>query len=73
MTTEYQVRGMGCNGCVQAVTQALQQVPGVQQAEVTLDPPLATITSDKMIAIEKLRAAAKDAGGYDIEEPAIGR
>ncbi|AOV17766.1 heavy metal-binding protein [Acidihalobacter aeolianus] len=32
------ITGMTCNHCVRAATQALESVPGVTKAEVTLEP-----------------------------------
>lgn len=64
---------MGCDGCVKAVAHALQQIPDVEKAEVTLDPPAAVVTTKNPVAIEKLREAVKEAGGYDIREPSNSR
>lgn len=38
------VGGMTCGGCVGGVQRALAAVDGVTSANVTLDPPLATVT-----------------------------
>jgi len=40
------IEGMGCEGCVRAVTQALAGVPGVVQAEVSLEERRATVRGD---------------------------
>lgn len=37
------VTGMTCEHCVRAVTQALENVPGVDKADVTLDPGQAVV------------------------------
>jgi copper chaperone CopZ len=42
-TTRLRITGMSCGGCVGGVRDALQAVMGVSSAEVTLDPPLATV------------------------------
>ncbi|MEK7477661.1 MAG: heavy metal-associated domain-containing protein [Candidatus Coatesbacteria bacterium] len=40
------IDGMGCDGCVRAVTQALSGVPGVVQVEVNLKDGRATVRGD---------------------------
>ena len=47
MTHKYDIGGMHCNGCRAKVEQALNGVEGVK-AEVTLNPPIATITMEKL-------------------------
>jgi copper chaperone len=36
MTTQLKIEGMSCSHCVSAVKEALEDVPGVAQAEVDL-------------------------------------
>jgi P-type Cu+ transporter len=67
MTHKYQVTGMSCNGCRTKVEKALNTIDGVQ-AEVSLDPPIATITTEKNIPIFKLQKALYAAGNYIISE-----
>jgi copper chaperone len=43
MTTELKIDGMSCQMCVQHVTQALQNVPGVQTVNVDLAAGSATV------------------------------
>ncbi len=38
-----EIEGMTCNGCVLGVTHSLQQLPGVEQVQVTLKPPRAIV------------------------------
>lgn len=40
------VEGMNCNHCVMHVKKALEGVPGVENAEVSLEPANAVITYD---------------------------
>jgi copper chaperone len=40
------VTGMSCGGCVNSVQNVLKALPGVQAAEVTLDPGQARVTYD---------------------------
>ncbi|MDW8849110.1 heavy metal translocating P-type ATPase [Flavobacterium sp. MMLR14_040] len=78
MTHQYIISGMSCDGCRKKVEKTLNAVEGIQ-AEVTLNPPLATITMEKHIPTEKLQEVLTEAGKYTIEmnspkngsEPAI--
>ncbi|WP_040843985.1 CopZ family metallochaperone [Thiorhodococcus drewsii] len=60
MKTTIQVTGMSCMHCVGAVTKALQQVPGVDQAEVSLEDKQAIVTG--RADPEALIAAIKEEG-----------
>ena len=42
--TNLNITGMTCNHCVRAGTKALEAVPGVQSAEVSLTPGSAVVT-----------------------------
>ena len=59
------VEGMVCNNCVSHVTEALLEIEGVAGADVVLGPKTATVTLEKEIADEVLKAAVVDAG-YDV-------
>ncbi len=61
-TIELNIAGMTCDHCVRATTQALQGVPGVEQALVTLQPGGAVVQGEANPAA--LIAAVKKAG-YD--------
>lgn len=67
MTYTYQVSGMSCNGCRIKVEKTLNQIEGLS-AEVTLNPPMATITMQQHITTEKLQTALSKAGNYVIED-----
>lgn len=67
MTPTYTITGMSCNGCRTKVEKALNEMDGVE-ATVTLDPPMATITSEKQVSIFKLQKALYSAGNYIISE-----
>ena len=58
------VEGMVCNNCVSHVTEALLEIEGVAGADVVLEPKTATVTLEKEIADEVLKAAVVEAG-YD--------
>lgn len=65
MTHKYDIAGMHCDGCRSKVENALNSIEGVK-AEVTLQPPVATITMKDHVATEKLQKALDGAGKYTI-------
>jgi len=67
MTTTYTITGMSCNGCRTKVEKALNEIDGME-ATVTLDPPVATIVSEKPISVFKLQKAVYAVGNYIISE-----
>lgn len=57
------VEGMHCNGCVRSVTNALKHVPGVTDAEVSLNDKRAIVSFDEVeVAFADLRKAVEEAG-----------
>ncbi|WP_394773280.1 heavy metal translocating P-type ATPase [Flavobacterium sp.] len=66
MTHQYIISGMSCDGCRKKVEKTLNTVAGIQ-AEVTLNPPLATITMEKHVPTEKFQEVLTEAGKYTIE------
>ncbi|MBJ2127018.1 heavy metal translocating P-type ATPase [Flavobacterium sp. IB48] len=66
MTHQYIISGMSCDGCRKKVEKTLNEVEGVQ-AEVTLNPPTATITMDKHVPTEKFQEVLSATGNYTIE------
>ena len=58
------IEGMTCNGCVNSVTTALNQIEGVQSAEVNLKPGCATVTFDDERADSKQMLEAISKLGY---------
>jgi len=44
--TKYSVNNMKCMGCVSTVKKALEEIPGIQSAEVDLETALATVEGD---------------------------
>lgn len=65
MKHTYKVGGMSCNGCRTHVENALNKLEGVS-AQVTLDPPQATVTMTKHIPTAQLQEAVATAGNYTI-------
>jgi copper chaperone CopZ len=56
-----EIRGMSCGNCTAAVTKALQSVPGVKKAKVTLDPGGAEVKGRDFDEAALLKAV-QDAG-----------
>ena len=62
------VSGMSCGGCVRNVTGVLKALPGVTDAEVSLDEGQARVSFDPgAVSVDQLRQAVIDAG-FDSEE-----
>ena len=62
-TTTLNINGMTCGGCVKSVTNALNQVTGVQQADVRLEKNNAVINFDDRQTNETaLKQSIEDAG-----------
>jgi len=59
---------MSCDGCRTTIENAINQLPDVQ-AEVSLNPPLLTIESEKEIPVDQLRETLSKLGNYQITEP----
>ena len=60
MSTTLKVDGMTCMHCVAAVKKALEQVPGVESAKVSLDKARAVVTGDANV--QAMVAAVKEEG-----------
>lgn len=60
----FQVDGMSCEHCVKTVTKALQDVPGVAQAQVQLKPGQATVRYDAAKADRAALASAVRQAGF---------
>lgn len=58
-----QISGMTCGHCVRAATQALEKVPGVEKAEVSLTPGTAVVRgdADPQALVNAIRAAGYEA------------
>ncbi len=62
-TTVLKIAGMSCAGCVRSVTNVLKALPGVSQAEVSLDRGEAKVVHDPAKAsLAQLKSAIEDAG-----------
>jgi copper ion binding protein len=61
---EYAVKGMTCGHCVMAVTQEVEQVPGVTGVDVDLDSGRVVVRGDGF-SDEAIREAVDEAG-YEV-------
>lgn len=62
VASTYQVSGMTCGHCVQAVTAELTQLPGVHDVSVDLPTGAVTIVSDAPLPVDEVRTAIDEAG-----------
>jgi copper chaperone len=57
------VEDMSCGGCVRNVTTVLKALPGVEDAQVSLDTAQAVVRYDpQRVSVDTMRAAVEDAG-----------
>jgi copper ion binding protein len=61
-TATYQVSGMTCEHCVQAVTREVGAVDGVEKVDVDLPTGAVTVTSGQPLDTDAVRAAVDEAG-----------
>lgn len=66
MTEKFEITGMTCSHCVARVKKAIESLASVQEAEIRLDSPQATIILHESINMEVLQRAIQDAGDYTI-------
>ena len=65
-TIQLNIEGMTCNGCVNSVKNVLQKIPGVANAEVSLEQNRATVVyNPEQANPAQFKAAIEDAG-YDV-------
>lgn len=59
MKTTYSIENMKCMGCVSTVRKALEEIPGIESAEVDLESALATVDGDvdQSLILETLKEA----------------
>jgi len=64
MQTTLKVTGMTCGHCVAAVTKALENIPGVEKADVSLDEAQAIVSgeADTQAMVEAVKEE-----GYEAE------
>jgi copper ion binding protein len=61
-TTTYQVNGMTCGHCVNAVSSEIGRLAGVTGVRVDLDNGAVEVTSDQPLDPAAVRAAVDEAG-----------
>ena len=62
VTQQFQISGMTCGHCVQAVTEELSALDGVQGVEVDLDSGTATVRSSAELDLAAVQGAVDEAG-----------
>ncbi|MFJ6198728.1 heavy-metal-associated domain-containing protein [Micromonospora sp. NPDC092111] len=67
MVSTYQVKGMTCGHCVNAVSTEVGAIEGVTAVQVDLASGRVTVTSDSPLDTDSVRAAVDEAG-YDLVE-----
>ena len=61
-TATYRVTGMTCEHCVNAVSGELAKLAGVTDVGVDLDSGAVTVTSERPLDTDAVRAAVDEAG-----------
>jgi copper chaperone CopZ len=70
---EFIISGMTCGGCVARAKKAFESLEGVQEAQVQLEAPQATLSLDNSCTLEELQTALNAAGPYTLSavKPAV--
>ena len=63
-TNRFQVPGVSCQHCVNAITKEVSALPGVQRVQVALDDKTVTVEHGDQVNTEQIVAAINEAG-YD--------
>ncbi|AIJ23336.1 heavy-metal-associated domain-containing protein [Amycolatopsis methanolica] len=58
----YTVTGMTCEHCVRSVTEEVREIDGVTGVAVDLPTGRVTVTSEKELTTDAVRAAVEEAG-----------
>jgi copper ion binding protein len=66
-TATFTVSGMTCGHCVSSVTEEVSEVAGVTDVKVELASGLVTVTSERPVSADAVRAAVVEAG-YQVVE-----
>lgn len=61
-TATYTVVGMTCDHCVRAVSTEVKQLAGVSDVDVDLESGAVTVTSERDLDADQVRAAVEEAG-----------
>ncbi|MBE1490585.1 heavy-metal-associated domain-containing protein [Plantactinospora soyae] len=65
ITEKYQVKGMTCSHCVDAVSTEVRAIPGVSEVTVDLASGQVTVSSAEPLDVQVLRNAVDEAG-YEV-------
>lgn len=68
METSVPLSGMHCQSCVGKITTALKRLIGVESVDVSLQPPMARLRSDRPVSPSEIDAAVRSAGDYMVAE-----
>lgn len=61
-TQTWTVTGMTCGHCVASVTEEIQEIPGVENVDVTLETGAVSVTSSQGLDDAAVQAAVEEAG-----------
>jgi copper chaperone len=61
-TRGYTVSGMTCAHCVASVSEEVQEIPGVESVDVVLETGALTVTSNRPVDDDAVKAAVEEAG-----------
>jgi copper ion binding protein len=64
-TSTYQVKGMTCDHCVQAVTKEISKLDGVTDIDIDLASGQVTVASEQALSDDAVREAVDEAG-YEV-------
>jgi copper ion binding protein len=65
MKTTLKIDGMSCEHCVKHVTQALEEINGVESAKVSLKDHNAVVEHSDAVSADVMKAAVVEAG-YEV-------
>ncbi len=61
-STEFTIKGMRDEQCLRLVTNAIQDLPGIEHLEISLDSGAAEIEHSRFVSDADIRAAVEEAG-----------
>ena len=62
ITADYQVQGMTCNHCANAVSGEIKKLAGVADVDVVVADGKVTVTSNDALNVDDVAAAVDEAG-----------
>lgn len=66
ITTTYNVSGLTCGHCENAVKEEIGEIAGVQNVEVSHETGVLTVTSEAPLNFDDVTAAIEEAGEYTV-------